>query len=64
MIWNPNITGYTMKKRKGFTVFEIDTAIALYKGIPWRSLGRFGKRKYENLLYINHSAEFPKFIYL
>lgn len=52
----------TMKD--GFTILTIDTSKAKHQGIAWRTLGDFGKRKYENWIVLNRAKEKLKFIYL
>ena len=48
----------------GFTTFEVDTQRARYFGKPWKSLGTFGRRKFENWIFLNNGAgKLPKFIY-
>jgi len=36
----------------GVRVIEIDTSKAKYQGIPWATLGDYGKRKFENILIL------------
>lgn len=50
-------------KRNGFTVLTIDTSTANYQGIAWRTMGDFGKRKYENKIVLQRPKERLKFIY-
>lgn len=38
-------------------IVEIDTKKARYMGIPWRDLGDFGKRKFENLVVLRDTSE-------
>lgn len=57
------MNGVTEHFRAGTKVLEIDTATVEYQGIPWQTLGDFGKRKYENFLFLQHSKYNPKFIY-
>lgn len=33
-------------------VIEVDTSRASYQGVPWRTMGDYGKRKFENLLVL------------
>lgn len=44
-------------------VAEIDCRKARYFGIPWYSLGNYGKRKFENLVILFHSQEPITLIY-
>ena len=44
-----------MHYRQGVRVVEIDTAKAEYKGLMWKDLGSYGKKKFENLLFLQHS---------
>lgn len=50
--------------RGEFTVLTIDTSKAKHQGIAWRTLGDFGKRKFENWIVLNRSKERLKFIYV
>ncbi len=44
---------------------EIDTSKARYNGISWKELGDFGKRKFENILFLKyHHDSFLKFFYV
>lgn len=36
----------------GFTYLFVDTERALLRGMKWKHLGEWGKRKFENLLYL------------
>ena len=54
----------TERYSHGKRVIEIDTKKAHYKGIPWQTLGNFGKRKFENLLVLAHPKESIKPLYL
>ena len=49
--------------RDGFRVLFIDTTKAKYQGIGWRTLGDFGKRKFENLLILMRPRNRLKIIY-
>ena len=33
-------------------VIEVDTSKASYQGVSWKTMGAFGKRKFENLLVL------------
>ena len=41
--------------RNGVRVLEINTKEAEYKGFAWEALGSYGKKKFENLLFLQHS---------
>ena len=45
-------------------IISIDTSKATYQGIAWRTLGDFGKRKFENLLILDDAKVRTKIIYL
>ena len=49
---------------KDFIVVAIDTNKATYQGRPWRTLGDFGKRKFENLLVLSRPKERLKIQYV
>jgi hypothetical protein len=36
----------------GLKVIEVDTTKAKYQGVSWRTMGDYGKRKFENLLVL------------
>lgn len=42
----------------------VDTQQAKYQGIPWLQLGNFGKRKFENLLYLMKPTKNTKILYV
>lgn len=48
----------------GFRVVEVDTGKATFQGKPWKSLGEFGRRKFENLLVLSRSKEHIKVTYV
>lgn len=52
----------TMKD--GFKIITIDTKKAKWQKIAWRTLGDWGKRKFENAIVLHRSKERLKFIYL
>ncbi len=54
----------TERVKDGFTIIEIDTRKAKYQGIPWLTLGDYGKRKLENFLIMSRSRERLKLIYI
>lgn len=45
----------TIYHRQGLRILEIDTKKASYKNIPWVSLGSFGKRKFENFVFLKNA---------
>ena len=51
------------KVKDGFTTVVIDTSKATYQGMKWKTLGDFGKRKFQNLLIITRPKERLKIIY-
>ncbi len=50
--------------RQGRTVVEVDIDKAEYQGRPWKSLGDFGKRKFENMLVLKRPTERLKVTYV
>jgi hypothetical protein len=60
----PNFAIKNERMRDGFKVVEIDIKKATYQGRPWKSLGDFGKRKFENLVFLNNVKERIKIIYV
>lgn len=53
----------TVHYRQGFKIIEVDTEKTSYRGIPWKQLGNFGKRKLENLLVLKDTSQITKVIY-
>jgi hypothetical protein len=47
-----------------YVVVEVDVNTAEYQGRPWKSLGDFGKRKFENLLVLKRPKERLKIRYV
>lgn len=60
----PNFAIIAERKMDGFTVIEIDTNKASYQGVSWKTMGDFGKRKFENLLVLGRTLEKLKVIYI
>mgnify|MGYP001578783321 FL=1 len=50
--------------KDGYTVLTIDTKKAKWQGIAWRTLGDFGKRKFENFLILTRAKEKLKLVYV
>lgn len=46
----PNYAIITERELEGFKIIEVDTSKATYQGRPWRSLGDWAKRKFDNSL--------------
>ncbi len=59
----PDFAIVNERVKDGYTTVCIDTSKATFRGIKWRTLGDFGKRKFQNLLIITRSKERLKFIY-
>lgn len=62
MEYNFGIKKETMKD--GYKILFIDTNKAKWQGIVWRTLGDFGKRKFENAIVLHRAKERLKFVYL
>jgi hypothetical protein len=45
----------TIHHRGKHTVIEVDTRNATYRGIAWHDLGAFGKRKFDNRVFIRNA---------
>lgn len=58
-----NLAEKLVRKCGGKSVFEVDTKKARFFDIPWAQLGSFGKRKFENLVFMQHMKENPKITY-
>lgn len=58
----------TIHHRRGYKVVEVDTKKAEFKGLKWRELGGFGKKKFDNYLFLtnlkNKGTERTKIIYV
>lgn len=52
------------KNQDGYRLVFIDTSKADYQGIAWATLGDYGKRKFENLLFLTRTKEHLKVIYV
>lgn len=52
-----------VRKVGDYRIIEIDTSKAHYRGIPWHELGRFGKRKLENIVFLENTDTLTKIIY-
>lgn len=53
----PNFAIITEIEKEDKVFIAIDTSKASYQGLKWRTLGDFGKRKFENLLFLTRSKE-------
>lgn len=51
-------------RKSDHTVLLIDSSKAKYQGMPWRSLGNFGKEKFKNILTIMKAEQNLKIIYV
>lgn len=58
-----NLAAKHVRTRDGVLVFEVDTTKATYRGMSWKSLGRYGRRKFENLLVLQNSTDPIHIIY-
>lgn len=47
-----------------FAVLTIDTTHATYQGVKWLAMGDFGKRKFENYLFMSRLPERIKCLYV
>lgn len=48
----PELAIISERAMKDMTVVDIDTSKAKYQGRAWRDLGDWGKRKFENFLFL------------
>ena len=60
----PNFSILKETPSKDFIVVAIDTAKATYQGRPWKTLGDWGKRKWENLLVLSRPKKRIKINYI
>lgn len=60
----PDFALIDIKKKDEYTVLTVDVKKATLQGRPWISLSDFGKRRFENLIYITRSPEVPKILYV
>lgn len=44
----------TIHHRGQYKVLEIDTTKAFFKGIAWRNLGAYGKKKFDNWIFLTN----------
>ena len=51
-------------RKDGYTFLTIDTSKAKWQGIAYRTLGDFGKRKWENFLIMTRAKERLKISYI
>lgn len=58
--WN---IGVTEHERDGKLVLEVDTDKAEFHRKPWKTLGDFGKRKWENWLFLNSQRDGLKVVF-
>jgi len=49
--------------RNSRNVMEIDTDVVSLWGIPYRDLGAYGKRRFENLVFLENQSDVPVFCY-
>jgi len=59
-----NLAATPVRFKNGYRIVEVDTKKANYRGISWRNLGGFGKRKFENLIVMLDTSEQVKIIYI
>ncbi len=55
--------GCRIRMRKGIKEIHVDTDIAEYLGIKWKDLGSWGRRKYENFLFLANNTERNKIVF-
>ncbi len=58
--WDKGVRKYI---RNNDFVLEVDTDNAEYHGIKWRTLGDYGKRKWENFLYLHNQRDGLKVVF-
>jgi hypothetical protein len=59
----PDFSILSEHQKDGFTAIVVDTTKATYQGIAWGALGDWGKRKFENILFLTRSPERIKIVY-
>lgn len=60
----PNYAIVTEREIDGFKVVEVDTTKATFQGKAWMDLGDWGKRKFENMLFLSRPRERIKVTYV
>ncbi len=60
----PNFAIINEQQQGEYLVLTIDTSKATYQGVPWRTMGDFGKRKFENFLVLSNAQRRIKPIYV
>lgn len=48
---------------KGQIVYAVDTEKSSFRGITVKNLGGYGRRKFENLIYLENVRDNPVFLY-
>lgn len=59
-----NLKVTKLRDTNGYTVVEVDTSTAHYFGINWKSLGSYGKRKFETLIMLSNAPQRVKILYV
>lgn len=60
----PEFAIVSESKNNDLIIISVDTKKATYQGVSWRTMGDFGKRKFENLLVLSRQKERTKIIYV
>lgn len=50
-----DVDGVKVCFRRGVKVLEVDTAKVVFKGIKWRHLSEWGKKKFENYIFLKNT---------
>ena len=48
---------FTVYYRPPYKVLEVNTTKSIYRGMPWRELGTWGKRKFENVIVLKNTEK-------
>jgi len=48
---------YQVRYRSHYKILEVDTNETIYRGIPWKQLGTWGKRKFENVIVLKNTEK-------
>lgn len=60
----PNYAIVNERDIDNWRVVEVDTNKATFQGRPWKSLGEFGRKKFENMLVLSRPHDHIKVTYV
>lgn len=60
----PHELVYTKHARQGVSVYEVDAERSSWFGVPLTQLGAFGRRRFDNWVFLENSKERIKIVYV